>query len=89
MMTTPGLAMMRAVQFDGYGDAEVLQVRGFSVPSPGPDEVLVRVHASGLNPKDVMIRSGAMRVVSGRTFPSPRRLCRAPGPARRGSAEAR
>lgn len=69
MMTTPGLAMMRAVQFDGYGDAEVLQVRGFSVPSPGPDEVLVRVHASGLNPKDVMIRSGAMRVVSGRTFP--------------------
>lgn len=60
---------MRAVQFDGYGGPEVLTLRQVPVPVPGPAEVLVRVHASGLNPKDAMIRSGAMRLLSGRTFP--------------------
>lgn len=60
---------MRAVQYDSYGGSGVLNVRTLPLPSPGPDEVLVRVHASGLNPKDTMIRSGAMRLLSGRTFP--------------------
>ena len=60
---------MRAVQFDRYGGSEVLQVRTVPVPSPGLDEMLVRVHASGLNPKDPVVRSGAMRLLSGRRFP--------------------
>jgi NADPH:quinone reductase-like Zn-dependent oxidoreductase len=60
---------MRAVQFDRYGGSELLQVRTVPVPSPGPNEMLVRVHASGLNPKDPVVRSGAMRLLSGRRFP--------------------
>src|SRR5687768_9345008 len=60
---------MRAVQFDRYGGPEVLQVRTVAVPSPGLKEMLVRVHASGLNPKDSVVRSGAMRPLSGRRFP--------------------
>lgn len=60
---------MRAVQLDGYGDSDVLEVRTLPVPRPAAGEVLVRVHASGLNPKDAMIRSGAMRLLSGRAFP--------------------
>ena len=60
---------MRAVQFDRYGGSEVLQVRTVPVPSPGLDEMLVRVHASGLNPKDPVVRSGAMRPLSGTRFP--------------------
>lgn len=60
---------MRAVQFDRYGSSQVLQVRTVPVPSPGPDEMLVRVHASGVNPKDPVVRSGAMRFLSGRRFP--------------------
>jgi NADPH:quinone reductase-like Zn-dependent oxidoreductase len=60
---------MRAVQYDHYGGPEVLQIRTLAVPSPGLDEMLVRVHASGLNPKDSVVRSGAMRPLSGRRFP--------------------
>ncbi|HEX5831591.1 MAG TPA: NAD(P)-dependent alcohol dehydrogenase, partial [Gemmatimonadaceae bacterium] len=60
---------MRAVQFDRYGASDVLTLRTVPVPSPGPDDELVRVHASGLNPKDAMVRAGAMRLLTGRTFP--------------------
>jgi NADPH:quinone reductase-like Zn-dependent oxidoreductase len=60
---------MRAVQFDKYGGPEVLQLRTVAVPSPGLDEMLVRVHASGLNPKDSVVRSGGFRPFSGRRFP--------------------
>jgi NADPH:quinone reductase-like Zn-dependent oxidoreductase len=61
--------MMRAVQFDRYGGSEVLQVRSVPVPVPRSGEVLVRVHASGLNPKDVIVRRGSLRLLSGRKFP--------------------
>jgi NADPH:quinone reductase-like Zn-dependent oxidoreductase len=60
---------MRAVQFDRYGPPEVLEVRSLPVPVPRPNEVLVRVHASGLNPKDAAVRSGSLRLLTGRTFP--------------------
>jgi len=62
-------ATMRAVQFDRYGAAAVLELRRIPTPTPAPDEVLVRVHASGLNAKDPLVRSGAMRFLTGRTFP--------------------
>lgn len=52
----PTGATMRAVQFDTFGGPEVLQVRRVPIPRPGPGEVLARVHASGVNPKDVMFR---------------------------------
>ncbi len=60
---------MRAVQFDRYGNSDVLEVRTTPVPGPGRDEVLVRVHASGLNPKDAMVRQGGLRLLTGRRFP--------------------
>ena len=60
---------MRAVQFDRYGNSDVLEVRTIPVPGPGRDEVLVRVHASGLNPKDVIVRQGRLRLLTGRRFP--------------------
>jgi NADPH:quinone reductase-like Zn-dependent oxidoreductase len=60
---------MRAVQFDRYGDSDVLEVRTIPVPGPGRDEVLVRVHASGLNPKDAIVRQGGLRLLAGRRFP--------------------
>ncbi|GMV03944.1 MAG: dehydrogenase [Gemmatimonadota bacterium] len=64
-----GREAMRAVRFQEYGDPDVLEVREIPVPVPGPDEVLVRVHAAGLNPKDAMIRSGALGLQAGRTLP--------------------
>lgn len=48
---------MRAVVLDEFGGE--LTVRTVPVPVPGPGEVLVRVHASGVNPLDLKIRDGA------------------------------
>jgi NADPH:quinone reductase-like Zn-dependent oxidoreductase len=41
---------MRAVVQDRYGPAEVLSLREIDLPVPGADEVLVRVHAAGVDP---------------------------------------
>ncbi|HYD52012.1 MAG TPA: NAD(P)-dependent alcohol dehydrogenase [Gemmatimonadaceae bacterium] len=60
---------MRAVQFDRFGGPEVLEVRALALPTPRSDEVLVRVHASGLNPKDATVRAGGLGLVSGRELP--------------------
>ena len=50
---------MRAVSYRRFGPAaEVLEVGTLPDPSPGPGEVLVRVHASGVNPSDVKSRAG-------------------------------
>ena len=51
---------MRAAYFDRFGAAaEVLEVGELPTPSPGPGEVLVRLHASGVNPSDVKKRAGS------------------------------
>lgn len=60
---------MRAVRYDRYGPPEVLEVREVPVPEPGEGEVLVRVAASGVNPKDAVVRGGEFTVFSGRRFP--------------------
>src|SRR5947209_11199676 len=62
---------MRAVGVKKFGaDPEDLQV---AKPTPGPDEVLVRIEAAGLNPVDLIIASGAygtapLPMVMGRDF---------------------
>ncbi|MFI9648150.1 NADP-dependent oxidoreductase [Streptomyces sp. NPDC052040] len=43
---------MRAIRQDVLGGPEVLQEVRLERPSPRPNEVLVRVHAAGLNPTD-------------------------------------
>ena len=51
---------MRAVWYDRFGPAaEVLTSGELPMPEPGPGEVLVRIHASGINPSDVKLRAGA------------------------------
>src|SRR6201999_2951542 len=52
---------MRAALYRDMGEAaEVFQVNEVDRPEPGPGEVLVRVHASGVNPTDYKARSGAV-----------------------------
>lgn len=50
--------MMRAVVQDGFGGPEVLRIERVPRPVPLPTEVLVRVHAAGINPVDWKTRGG-------------------------------
>ncbi|AUH39634.1 NADP-dependent oxidoreductase [Streptomyces sp. CMB-StM0423] len=62
--------MPRAVRFDGYGGVDVLRVVDVERPVPGPDEVLVRVRAAGINPGESAIREGLLDAMWPATFPS-------------------
>lgn len=62
--------MSRAVQFDQYGNIEVLRVRDVPRPEPASGEVLVQVRAAGINPGEAMIRRGALHDRFPATFPS-------------------
>ena len=50
---------MRAIWYDQQGPArEVLQLGERDIPTPGRNEALIRVEASGINPSDVGMRGG-------------------------------
>ncbi len=60
---------MKAVVIHEYGGPEVLRVEDAAEPEPGEGEVLVRVHASSINPIDWKIRQGQLKWVQGWKFP--------------------
>ena len=63
-------ALMQAVWYEANGPAEEVLVTG-EVPVPTPDsgEVLVRLHASGVNPSDVKARAGSRPMGFPRVIP--------------------
>ena len=62
--------MARAVQFDSYGDIDVLHVAEVPLPVPTDGEVVVAVRAAGINPGEAAIRKGLFDNGSGGAFPS-------------------
>jgi NADPH:quinone reductase-like Zn-dependent oxidoreductase len=60
----------RAVQFDGYGGLDVLQVREVELRERGKEDVLVEVKAAGINPGEASIRKGLLEEKWPSTFPS-------------------
>lgn len=53
---------MKAVQFDHYGEPDVLQSRDVPEPTPGPNDVLVQVKATTVNRLDMFQRNGSRPV---------------------------
>src|SRR5213596_1176080 len=49
---------MKAIRVHEFGGPEVLRVEEVPTPEPGPGEVLVRMHAIGVNPVETYIRAG-------------------------------
>jgi NADPH:quinone reductase-like Zn-dependent oxidoreductase len=60
---------IRRIQYHQYGGPEVLRLEDFEPAPPGPGEVLVRVKAAAANAVDWKIRSGEMKIMTGRKFP--------------------
>jgi NADPH:quinone reductase-like Zn-dependent oxidoreductase len=61
--------IMKAIVFNGYGGNDVIEIQDVPKPSPRPDEVLIRVHAAGVNPVDWKVREGQARILTGSRFP--------------------
>ena len=49
---------MKAIRVHEFGGPEVLRLEEVPTPRPGPGEVLVRIHAIGVNPVETYIRAG-------------------------------
>ncbi|MFS2035412.1 NAD(P)H-quinone oxidoreductase [Polaromonas sp. CT11-55] len=56
---------MKAVEITSYGGPEVLRLGARPAPVDGPGEVVIRVHASGVNRPDVLQRMGNYPVPPG------------------------
>jgi NADPH:quinone reductase-like Zn-dependent oxidoreductase len=60
---------MRALVLSRYGGPKHTALTDVPRPSPGTCELLVQVHAAGLNPVDFKTRAGALKIV--RNYPLP------------------
>ncbi len=49
---------MKAIRVHQFGGPEVLKLEEIAVPEPATDQILVRIHAAGVNPVETYIRSG-------------------------------
>lgn len=56
---------MYSLQYGEHGGPEVLYVAELDVPTPGPEDILIRVKAATLNPTDTKIRTGELKMLRG------------------------
>lgn len=59
---------MRAVQIREFGPPEAHRVEEVADPRPGPDEVLIDVHAAAVNFPDLLVVTGKYQVLPSRPF---------------------
>ncbi|MEO1166444.1 MAG: NADP-dependent oxidoreductase, partial [Chloroflexota bacterium] len=60
---------MQAAVFDHYGDVDVLHIADIPRPTISAGQILVKVHAAAINPKDTFIRKGRFKRFTGNDFP--------------------
>jgi NADPH2:quinone reductase len=53
---------MKAILVHEFGGPEVLKLEEIPTPTPGPGQVLVKVHAAGVNPYDTYMRAGTYAI---------------------------
>ena len=53
---------MKAIRVHEFGGPEVLKLEDVATPKPSSGEVLVRIHAAGVNPYDTYVRAGTYAV---------------------------
>jgi len=61
---------MKAIRIHQYGGPEVLAQVEMQCPTPGPDEVLIKVRAASVNPLDWKMRAGLVKEIFPLTFPA-------------------
>lgn len=60
---------MKRIQYHQYGGPDLMRLEDFELASPGKGEVAVKVRFAAINPIDWKLRSGVMKIVTGRVFP--------------------
>jgi NADPH:quinone reductase-like Zn-dependent oxidoreductase len=60
---------MKAIIISRYGSPEVLQYEDVETPQIRPEQLLIKVHASSVNPIDWKTRKGMLSILTGNRFP--------------------
>lgn len=60
---------MKRIQYHQYGGPETMQLEDFVIATPGTGEVAVQIKFAAINPIDWKVRSGYLKMVTGKSFP--------------------
>src|SRR5262249_20294886 len=63
------MTLMDVVRIDAFGSRETMKFRKLPIPSPGPNEILLKVKAASVNPVDWKIREGRYPAVQSDKLP--------------------
>lgn len=60
---------MKAVQIRGYSNEIKAEINEVAVPDCGDNDILIKVKAAAVNPLEILIMTGAVKLIAGYKFP--------------------